>query len=87
MSQPPREIKSISDFVAVCGGKHPIRKVLIANNGIGAVKEIRSVRQWCYHLTGNEREIQFVVMATPEDIKVRCLTAPAFCCGDPRALR
>jgi len=42
--------------------------VLIANNGIAAVKEIRSVRKWAYETFGDERAIQFTVMATPEDL-------------------
>ncbi|KAG9551508.1 acetyl-CoA carboxylase acc1, partial [Aureobasidium melanogenum] len=41
---------------------------LIANNGIAAVKEIRSVRRWAYETFGDERAIQFTVMATPEDL-------------------
>lgn len=45
------------------------RQVLIANNGIAAVKEIRSVRKWAYEVFGNERAIQFTVMATPEDLQ------------------
>jgi acetyl-CoA carboxylase / biotin carboxylase 1 len=44
--------------------------VLIANNGIAAVKEIRSVRQWSYETFGSERAIEFTVMATPEDLKI-----------------
>jgi hypothetical protein len=44
-------------------------QVLIANNGIAAVKEIRSVRKWAYEMFGDERAIQFVVMATPEDLQ------------------
>jgi biotin carboxylase len=43
--------------------------VLIANNGIAAVKEIRSVRKWAYEMFGDERAIQFTVMATPEDLQ------------------
>jgi acetyl-CoA carboxylase/biotin carboxylase 1 len=38
--------------------------------GIAAVKEIRSVRQWCYETFGTERAVEFTVMATPEDLKV-----------------
>jgi acetyl-CoA carboxylase/biotin carboxylase 1 len=45
-------------------------QVLIANNGIAAVKEIRSVRQWSYETFGSERAIEFTVMATPEDLKI-----------------
>jgi acetyl-CoA carboxylase / biotin carboxylase 1 len=46
-----------------------VLQVLIANNGIAAVKEIRSVRKWAYETFGDERAIQFTVMATPEDLK------------------
>ena len=46
-----------------------IEKVLIANNGVAAVKAIRSIRRWAYDVFGNERAIQFVVMATPEDLR------------------
>lgn len=32
------------------------------------MKEIRSVRKWAYETFGDERAIQFTVMATPEDL-------------------
>ncbi|OKP10922.1 Acetyl-CoA carboxylase [Penicillium subrubescens] len=60
---------SVKDFVANHGGHSVITSVLIANNGIAAVKEIRSVRKWAYETFGNERAIQFTVMATPEDLR------------------
>lgn len=44
-------------------------KVLIANNGIAAVKCMRSVRRWSYEIFKNERAVRFVVMVTPEDLK------------------
>ncbi|KAL4749249.1 hypothetical protein BDW72DRAFT_178697 [Aspergillus terricola var. indicus] len=59
---------SVKDFVANHEGHSVITSVLIANNGIAAVKEIRSVRKWAYETFGNERAIQFTVMATPEDL-------------------
>lgn len=46
-----------------------IFKVLIANNGIAAVKCMRSVRRWSYEMFRNERAVRFVVMVTPEDLK------------------
>lgn len=49
-------------------GETDILQVLIANNGIAAVKEIRSVRKWAYETFGDEKAIQFTVMATPEDL-------------------
>ncbi|CAG8396050.1 unnamed protein product [Penicillium salamii] len=58
----------VKDFVAAHDGHSVITSVLIANNGIAAVKEIRSVRKWAYETFGNERAIQFTVMATPEDL-------------------
>ena len=36
----------VKDFVAKNGGHTVITSVLIANNGIAAVKEIRSIRKW-----------------------------------------
>ncbi|KII85890.1 hypothetical protein PLICRDRAFT_44314 [Plicaturopsis crispa FD-325 SS-3] len=60
----------VTDFVKENGGHTVITKVLIANNGIAAVKEIRSIRQWSYETFGAERAVEFTVMATPEDLKV-----------------
>ena len=37
---------SIAEFVKYSEGYHVIEKILIANNGIGAIKAIRSVRKW-----------------------------------------
>jgi acetyl-CoA carboxylase/biotin carboxylase 1 len=61
--------KNVSEFVEWSDGDHAIEKILIANNGIGATKAIRSIRKWSFETFGNERAIQFVVMATPEDTK------------------
>ncbi|THU97749.1 acetyl CoA carboxylase [Dendrothele bispora CBS 962.96] len=61
---------ALHDFVKANGGHTVITKVLIANNGIAAVKEIRSIRQWSYETFGSERQVEFTVMATPEDLKV-----------------
>lgn len=59
----------MEDYVKDRGGNLPIRKVLIASNGMGATKSILSMRQWAYMELGDEGAIQFVAMATPEDIK------------------
>ncbi|KAH8197052.1 hypothetical protein TruAng_008803 [Truncatella angustata] len=58
----------VKDFVVAHDGHTVITNVLIANNGIAAVKEIRSVRKWAYETFGNEKAIKFTVMATPEDL-------------------
>lgn len=42
---------------------------MIANNGIAAVKCMRSIRRWSYEMFRNEKAIKFVVMYTPEDLK------------------
>lgn len=60
----------MADFVRQHGGHSVITRVLICNNGIAAVKEIRSIRKWAYETFGLERAIEFVVMATPEDLSV-----------------
>ena len=51
--------KNVGDFVNYSGGDHAIQKVLIANNGIGATKAIRSIRRWSYETFGNERMVSF----------------------------
>jgi len=60
---------TVEDLVKARGGDRVIRKVLIANNGMAATKSILSMRQWAYMTFGDERAIQFVAMATPEDLK------------------
>ena len=66
---PPDPFGTVEEYVKNRGGKKVIKRVLVANNGIGAVKCIRSIRSWAYQTFGNERAIQFVAMATPEDLK------------------
>ncbi|CAI5755652.1 unnamed protein product [Candida verbasci] len=63
------EPSKITNFVKSHQGHTVISKILIANNGIAAVKEIRSIRKWAYESFGDERAIQFTVMATPEDLE------------------
>ncbi|KAM8886755.1 acetyl-CoA carboxylase isoform 2-T4 [Spinachia spinachia] len=62
-------VASPAEFVTRFGGSRVVDKVLIANNGIAAVKCMRSIRRWSYEMFRNERTIRFVVMVTPEDLK------------------
>ncbi|XP_072921977.1 acetyl-CoA carboxylase 2 [Hemitrygon akajei] len=62
-------VASPAEFVTRFGGNRVIEKVLIANNGIAAVKCMRSIRRWSYEMFRNEKAIRFVVMVTPEDLK------------------
>jgi acetyl-CoA carboxylase / biotin carboxylase 1 len=48
----------IGDYVRRLGGRRAVRRILIANNGIAAVKAIRSIRRWSYETFGNEREVR-----------------------------
>jgi len=66
-----KKFGSVEEYVEKLGGskKWCIRKVLIANNGVAAVKAIRSIRRWSYEMFGNSRLVSFVVMATPEDLR------------------
>ena len=58
----------ISKFVEKLGGKRVIQRILIANNGMAATKSILSMRQWAYITLGDERAIEFVAMATRDDL-------------------
>ncbi|XP_015790405.1 acetyl-CoA carboxylase-like isoform X1 [Tetranychus urticae] len=62
-------ISTPEEFVRRFDGRKVIKTVLIANNGIAAVKCMRSIRRWAYEIFRNERAIRFVVMVTPEDLK------------------
>lgn len=50
------------------GGDWPIQSVLIASNGMAAIKFIKSIRQWCLETFGNDRLIKMVVMGSGEDV-------------------
>ena len=66
----PIAVAEIGDFCHALGGKKPIHSILIANNGMAAVKFIRSVRAWAYETFGTEKAILLVAMATPEDMRI-----------------
>mmetsp|Transcript_4093 Transcript_4093/g.8426 ORF Transcript_4093/g.8426 Transcript_4093/m.8426 type:complete len:1007 (-) Transcript_4093:3291-6311(-) len=68
-SELPTSKLTIEDYVKNRGGDRVIKKVLIANNGMAATKSIFSMRQWAYMTFGDEHAVQFVAMASPEDIK------------------
>lgn len=59
--------KSVQDFVTFSGGDHAIEKILIANNGIGATKAIRSIRRWSFETFGNERMVRLVNIRCSSD--------------------
>ncbi|RLN94196.1 hypothetical protein BBJ28_00025393, partial [Nothophytophthora sp. Chile5] len=65
----PVSYASMEEYVRLQHGTRPITSVLIANNGISAVKAIRSIRSWSYEMFADEHVVTFVVMATPEDLK------------------
>jgi len=48
---------SVENFVEQCGGSHAIKKILVANNGVGATKAIRSIRKWAFETFGDERKV------------------------------
>ena len=71
LSSTHRRFPTVANYVQELGGNKGIviEKILIANNGVAAVKAIRSIRRWAYDVFGDEKAITFVVMATPEDLR------------------
>lgn len=61
--------ESLQQLCGALGATKPIRRLLIANNGLAGVKGIDSIRSWMYEHMGDSEAVQFVVMATPEDLK------------------
>ncbi|CAF1116980.1 unnamed protein product [Rotaria sordida] len=62
-------ISTPNELCDLLGGSREINKILIANNGIAAVKCMRSIRRWSYEMYRHEHTIKFVAMVTPEDMK------------------
>ena len=60
--------EALNAMVSELGGDKPIHSVLVANNGLAAVKFMRSVRNWAFKRFGDERAIKLIAMATPEDM-------------------
>jgi len=58
----------VDTFVNKMKGKRTIQRILIANNGMAATKAILSMRQWAYMTLGDERAIEFVALATRDDL-------------------
>ena len=51
-------VASPEELVQRLGGIRPINKILVANNGIAAVKCIKSIKAWSYENFGNEKAIK-----------------------------
>ncbi|KAL2503796.1 Acetyl-CoA carboxylase 1 [Abeliophyllum distichum] len=66
----PSMVSEVDEFCHALGGKNPVHSILIANNGMAAVKFIRSIRTWTYETFGTEKAILLVAMATPEDMRI-----------------
>eukprot|EP00474_Spongospora_subterranea_P005797 CRZ06255.1 hypothetical protein [Spongospora subterranea] len=62
------ERQKVADFVRQYGGQRTIQRILIASNGIAALKCIRSMRRFSYEMFGSDSIFHFIVMATPEDV-------------------
>lgn len=60
--------EALDAMVEVMGGDRPVHSVLVANNGLAAVKFMRSVRNWAFKRFGDERVVNLIAMATPEDM-------------------
>ncbi|KAL6574183.1 acetyl-coenzyme-A carboxylase [Orobanche hederae] len=69
-SRSPTMVAEVDEFCYTLGGNRPIHSILIANNGMAAVKFIRSIRTWAYETFGSDKAVLLVAMATPEDMKI-----------------
>lgn len=63
-------VPEVQEFCHALEGKREIHSILIANNGMAAIKFIRSIRSWAYKTFGTEKAMFLVAMATPEDMKM-----------------
>ena len=61
--------ESLTQLREALGGSREIKKVLVANNGLAALKGMRSIRAWLFDHIGNAEAVSFEVMSTPEDLQ------------------
>eukprot|EP00798_Chlamydomonas_sp_ICE-L_P004934 gene4934-34705_t len=66
----PQRAQKVDTYVTDHEGDNPIYSVLIANNGLAAVKFIQGIRAWSTQRLGNSKGIHLVAMATPNDIRI-----------------
>ena len=68
-----RSFGSVEEYVNLLGGskRRVIRKILIANNGIGAVKCIRSIHKFCFDSFGDDKVSERSEKAFLEDENIR----------------
>ncbi len=71
-------------YVKALQGTTVIRKILIANNGIAAVKAIRFLRKWSYEVFGNEREVCPCASCETIACKRCCCIGHCFSIVEPR---
>ena len=62
-------LQQYTEWVSAHGGTAPIRRILVANNGMAAAKFILSIRNWLFESFGDDKLIHIISMATPEDMK------------------
>lgn len=63
-------LSEVDDFCKALGGKTPIHSILVANNGMAAVKFMRSISTWALETFGTEKAILLVAMVVPEDLRI-----------------
>eukprot|EP00798_Chlamydomonas_sp_ICE-L_P011177 gene11177-18790_t len=60
----------VDEFVESMDGERATHSILVANNGLAAVKFMRSVRSWAAQAMGSGQAVTLVAMATPNDIRI-----------------
>ena len=66
----PAALSELQDLCQSLGGKSPCHSILIANNGMAAVKFMHNIKTWAYETFGTEKPILLVAMATSEDMRI-----------------
>jgi len=61
--------KALEEYVRNHGGTRILKRILIANNGMAATKAIMSMRQWAFLELGSSSELEFIVMASKDDLE------------------
>ncbi|CAB3405762.1 unnamed protein product [Caenorhabditis bovis] len=60
--------QSLEEFAAVKKAKRTIRRILVANNGLAAMKCIISIREWLQNQFDNDGIIKFICMVNDDEL-------------------
>src|SRR5690348_14939541 len=58
---------ALDRYIKFRGGSRSLRKILVASNGLAAIKFIKSIRLWCQQTLGDRNAVKLLAMCSEDD--------------------